>query len=99
MIKYYLLLFSLLSCENMPYWQKNMMKYPPNSKHINYSKVYLKGWREGCESGSLASANNLYRLKYKYKQDWKLLHNPTYVNAWEKAYNQCRKYVFQHNNR
>jgi hypothetical protein len=59
--------------------------------------MYIKGWQDGCESGAQASANHLYRLKYKFRQDWTLLGDPEYVNGWDNAYDHCRKYVLQHN--
>ena len=44
-----------------------------------------------------ASSNYFYRAKYEFKQDWRLLNNPTYINGWEDSYNQCRKYILQNN--
>jgi hypothetical protein len=72
-----------------------MFQKPVGSRHN--SPIYVKGWQDGCESGADASANHLYRFAYEFRQDWSLLNNPEYVQAWEKAYNHCRKYVLQHN--
>jgi hypothetical protein len=88
-------LASLTACHNAPVWQYSMFKHPAGNKV--YAPLYIKGWQDGCESGAEASANHLYRLRYSFKQDWQLLSNAYYVNGWEAAYNQCRKYILQHN--
>jgi len=89
------LLLTITACENVPAWKYSMFERPQGNKI--YPKEYLKGWKDGCESGAEASANNLYRFKYQFRQDWKMLNNKIYVNGWENAYNHCRKYVLQHN--
>jgi hypothetical protein len=85
----------LTACQNAPLWKYSMFERPAGNKP--YPPMYLNGWRDGCESGAQASGNYLYRLKYKFRQDWTLLNDEEYVNGWENAYDQCRKYVLQHN--
>jgi hypothetical protein len=86
---------SLTACQNVPAWKYGMFERPEGNK--NYPPVYISGWKDGCESGAEASANHLYRFKYKFRQDWKMLNDQIYVSGWENAYNHCRKYVLQHN--
>jgi hypothetical protein len=86
---------SLAACQNVPIWQYRMFERPPGNKP--YPPMYLKGWQDGCESGAQASGNYLYRLKYKFRQDWELLDDQEYVNGWENAYDHCRKYILQQN--
>lgn len=91
-----LLVLSLLTaCHNVPVWQYSMFKRPAGNHP--YAPLYIKGWQDGCESGAEASATYLYRLRYHFKQDWKLLNNAYYTNGWDAAYNHCRKYILQHN--
>ena len=91
-----ILSLSILSaCHNVPMWKYSMFERPVGNG--NYPPLYIKGWQDGCESGAQASANHLYRFKYKFTQDWKLLNNPMYMNGWDRAYSHCRKYVLQHN--
>ncbi len=93
-----IILLSLLflsACHNVPAWKYSMFDGPESNK--NYPPLYISGWQDGCESGAQASANHLYRLRYKFKQDWRLLENKTYISGWENAYSHCRKYVLQHN--
>jgi len=85
----------LTACHNVPAWKYSMFERPVGNK--NYPPEYIQGWKDGCQSGAEASANHLYRFRYKFQQDWKMLDNRLYVNGWENAYNQCRKYVLQHN--
>ena len=85
----------LSSCHNVPVWKTDIFERPPGTKE--YPPLYIKGWQDGCESGADASANHLFKWKYKFKQDWKLLDNQYYVNGWEDAYQHCRLYVLQHN--
>ncbi|MCH2037212.1 MAG: hypothetical protein MK137_01290, partial [Rickettsiales bacterium] len=91
-----IILSSLISsCHNVPAWKVGIFERPPGDKE--YPEMYLKGWQDGCESGADASANYLFKWKYKFRQDWQLLDNKLYVNGWEDAYNHCRLYVLQHN--
>ena len=87
--------FGLAACQNVPVWKYSMFEKPFGDR--NYPPLYVSGWQDGCESGALASANHFYRLKYKFRQDWQLLDNRTYISGWENAYDHCRKYVLQHN--
>lgn len=87
----------LHGCHNVPIWKYDMFEHPPSKQE--YPPMYLHGWKHGCQSGAEASSNYLYRWKYQFTQDWQLLDNPQYVSGWEDAYNHCRKYVLQHNQR
>lgn len=90
-----LIVLVLTGCHNVPLWRYDIFERPPTPG--NYSEDFLEGWRHGCESGAEASANYLYRNKYKFTQDWKKLDNNEYVKGWEHSYNFCRKYIFQNN--
>ncbi len=89
------LLTSVTACHNVPVWQYGMFKRPAGNQP--YAPLYITGWQDGCESGAQASSTYLYRMRYSFKQDWQLLNNAYYVNGWDAAYNQCRKYILQHN--
>jgi hypothetical protein len=89
------LVLTLTACQNVPYWQREMFDHPPGNRQ--YHPNYIKGWQDGCESGAQASANHMYRFIYKYRQDWRLLNDAQYVKGWDDAYNQCQKYLYQHN--
>ena len=68
---------SLTACQNVPVWKYSMFERPEGNR--NYPPVYISGWQDGCESGAEASANHLYRFKYKFRQDWKMLNcQPAY---------------------
>jgi hypothetical protein len=86
---------SIIPGHNVPIWKYKLFKRPPDNQ--DYPPLYITGWQHGCESGAEASANYLYRLKYKFKQDWSLLGNTYYVRGWEDSYNYCRKYVLRQN--
>lgn len=90
-----IVLVTVTSCQNVPVWKYSMFDRPAGN--YNYPPLYLSGWRDGCESGAQASANHFYRMKYQFKQDWQLISNQVYRTGWDNAYNQCRKYVLQHN--
>lgn len=85
----------LSACHNVPMWKYSMFERP--SGNVNYPPLYIKGWQDGCESGAQASSNHLYRLRYKFRQDWTLLNDAAYIRGWQNAYNQCRKYILQYN--
>ena len=85
----------VMSCHNVPAWKIDMFERPPGNKE--YPDMYLKGWKDGCESGADASANHLFKWKYRFKQDWRLLENQYYMNGWDDAYTHCRHYILQHN--
>ena len=89
------LLLIMSGCHNVPMWKYSMFDRPAG--HKNYPPLYIKGWQDGCESGAETSSNHFYRLRYRFKQDWQMLNEPLYVRGWEEAYNQCRKYILQHN--
>ena len=89
------LMIALTGCHNVPAWKYKMFERPEGNKP--YPPMYIKGWQDGCESGADASANHLYKFKYKFRQDWQLLNDAEYVNGWDNAYNHCRKYVLQYN--
>jgi hypothetical protein len=87
--------FTLSACQNVPVWKYGMFDGPSGNRP--YPPMYKAGWKDGCESGAEASANYFYRSKYKFRQNWQLLGNNVYMSGWENAYEQCRKYVLQHN--
>lgn len=90
-----LVLVSVSACQNVPMWKYSMFDRPAGN--YNYPPLYIDGWRDGCESGAQASSNTFYRTQYQFKQNWQLITDTTYRNGWESAYNQCRKFVLQHN--
>lgn len=90
-----LILLMITACQNVPLWKYSMFERPAGNRP--YPPLYLQGWRDGCESGANASSNYFYKFKYKFKQDWQLLDDRTYMSGWEAAYEQCRKYILQHN--
>ncbi len=92
---FYFLLSFLCACHNVPVWKYSMFEKPYGNGQ--YDPLYTKGWQDGCESGAQASSNHLYRIRYKFKQDWQLITNTIYRNGWDNAYNQCRKYILQQN--
>lgn len=89
------MLSGITACHNVPVWKYSMFKRPEGNRP--YPAVYVKGWQDGCESGAEASSNYFYRMRYSFRQDWRLMKNGHYVKGWEDAYNHCRKYVLQHN--
>ena len=94
-ISFLLVMLSVSSCHNVPAWKVDMFERPAGNKE--YPLMYIEGWKDGCESGADASANHLFKWKYEFKQNWKLLNNKQYMSGWEDAYNHCRQYILQHN--
>ncbi len=90
-----LLLISLTGCENVPIWKYSMFERPQGNGQ--YHPLYIKGWKDGCQSGAQSASNYFYRAHYQFTQDWQLLDNKFYVNGWEDSYNNCRKYIVAHN--
>jgi hypothetical protein len=90
-----ILALSTSACQNVPVWKYSMFEKPAGN--YNYPPLYIQGWKDGCESGAQASSNSFYRAQYKFKQNWELITDPVYKNGWDSAYNQCRKYILQHN--
>lgn len=70
---------------------------PPNGG--NYSGLYLQGWRDGCETGAASSADNIYKYRRIFKQDWQLAQNDEYHQGWKQAYTYCRKKVLAENSK
>ncbi len=61
------------------------------------SPEFTQGWEDGCHSGISAYGGTHYRnLGYKFKQDYKMIHNKDYYNAWQDAYLYCRWYVWNY---
>jgi len=85
------------ACHNIPLWKYDIFERPEGNGV--YPEMYLTGWKDGCESGANASSNRLYRMRYKFKQDWELMSEGEYVKGWEDSYNFCRKYILQYNTR
>ena len=63
----------------------------------DYPALYLQGWRDGCETGAASSADNIYKYRRLFKQDWQLAQNDTYHQGWKQAYSYCRKKVLAEN--
>ena len=62
------------------------------------SVEFNQGWEDGCETGLAAYGGGHYRnLGHKFKQDYKMIHNPDYYRAWQDAYSYCRWYIWNYN--
>ncbi len=59
----------------------------------NAPPEYKQGWADGCESGYSAYGELYYKTFYKFKQDSKMIDNPTYYKAWIDSFNYCRSYI------
>lgn len=88
-------LIAISACHNVPLWKYDMFDRPPGNKE--YPKKYIMGWQDGCESGAKTSANHIYRIAYDLRHNWKLALDQEYATGWDQAFNECRKYVLQHN--
>ncbi len=88
-------LAGLTACHNVPVWQQGMFDGPIDGQE--HPPLYVTGWKDGCETGAASSATYLYRMRYNFRQDWKLAQNDIYHKGWKDAYDYCRKYILQHN--
>jgi hypothetical protein len=56
---------------------------------------FNQGWKDGCTSGIAAYGGDNYKYTgYKFKQDWRMVTNNTYYQAWQDAYLYCRWYMW-----
>lgn len=64
----------------------------------NASVIYKQGWEDGCDSGLAAYGSDHYKnLGYKFKQDYSMIHNDEYYNAWQHAQSYCRWFIWNYN--
>ena len=58
---------------------------------------YKQGWNDGCETGLFVYGGDHYRyLGYKVKQDYTMINDEDYYNAWQDAYLYCRWYIWNY---
>jgi hypothetical protein len=63
----------------------------------NAPPEYKQGWTDGCETGMYVYGGDTYRyLGYKFKQDYTMITNNDYYNAWQDAYLYCRWYLWNY---
>ncbi len=56
---------------------------------------FNQGWDDGCRSGIAAYGGDHYKyLGYKFKQDWRMIKNKDYYQAWQDSYLYCRWYMW-----
>jgi len=70
-------------------------KYVPFEEDIPGSPEWKLGWKHGCESGYVTYGHVIYRVIYKFYQDYKMLSNQDYNVAWHEGYNTCRHYMLK----
>jgi len=75
-----------------PPWMQELLQNGPEGGSTNFRL----GWRHGCETGISATANRFQRSFYKFRQDYRLLEDPTYYTAWKTSYSYCARYVAQY---
>lgn len=56
---------------------------------------FKKGWHDGCETGLGTMTTNYYKTFYKFKQDYRMINNKMYYQAWKDSYQYCRQYMFR----
>jgi len=72
---------------------------PPGIGEVdpNAPPNYKQGWNDGCDTGLFVYGGDHYRyLGYKVKQDYKMINNEDYYNAWQDAYLYCRWYIWNY---
>ncbi len=61
------------------------------------SPEFEQGWKDGCGSGLAAYGGGPYRnAGYKFRQDWRMINNKDYYNAWQDSYLYCRWYIWNY---
>jgi hypothetical protein len=88
------LLLLLVGCS----WQTAFRPRPitmPKGPPENAPELYKKGWNDGCETGMSEFATTFYKSFYRFKQDFKLVENPEYYEAWKDSYTYCRHQVYK----
>jgi len=98
MKKLLIILFMTTSCgHNVPTWRSGMFEHPPGGAE-KYPPLYTKGWQDGCYTAGGATANQMYKFKFGYRQDEELAHSDkAYRKGWDDAYLYCTSYLLQHN--
>ncbi len=61
----------------------------------DYPPYYLMGWKDGCQTGAASSADNVYKYRRLFTQDWRLAQDDTYYQGWKDSYDHCRKYFLK----
>lgn len=92
----FLLILSLSACRSGAPWMQAMMDGPPQRQGTSNEElppVYVKGWKEGCETGVSANTNSLAKFAYKYRQDASLVMNDIYYRGWKDAFDYCQRYT------
>ena len=55
--------------------------------------AFRKGWRDGCETGTSASANVFYKQAYYFKRDYSIVQkDPDYNTGWGSGFWYCSRY-------
>lgn len=72
-------------------WMQDLINKGPDGP-----SNFKLGWRHGCETGLSATANKLQQHFYKFRQDYRLVEDPSYYSGWKTAYDYCQRYVFQY---
>ncbi len=61
------------------------------------SPEFTQGWEDGCKSGIAAYGGDHQKyLGYKFTQDWRMIKNTDYYNAWQDSYLYCRWYIWNY---
>lgn len=63
------------------------------------SPDFKQGWKDGCETGMSAGANNFYKMFYRSNASdgWKAVKSSDYKTAWDNAFWFCyRADYFKH---
>lgn len=85
----------ITGCQSGPPWRAGMTDGPPgyDTQANPLPPLYLKGWKEGCETGISANTNSLNKFFYKYKQDASLVMNDVYYRGWKDSFDYCQRYT------
>ncbi len=97
LVSFVLIGFLLQGCTPVPPWQKWMLEGPPPGQE--YTPKYVDGWKHGCETGISASANQWYKMFYKFRQDPYAAQDRVYYKGWKDAFDYCQRYVNQYKRR
>ena len=87
------------ACTAGPPWAEWMFEGPPKKEGVTYPPLYVKGWQDGCHTGTSGSANHWYKFNYKFTQDWQLAQNRVYYKGWKDAFDYCQRYIYQYTRR
>lgn len=66
-----------------------------NIKVPNGTPAFQRGYLDGCSSATYSRGNNIYRARYKYKFDAKMIGNPEYTFGNKRGYSWCFKQMAQ----